>query len=335
MQEIWKDIEGYEGIYQVSNLGNVKGKQGLKQQGFVKNYPTVVLYNHYKRNVKRVSVLVAQAFVPNPNCYKQVRHIDNNVFNNKASNLEWYAQTEKHGYYGTRLYRIWCGIKQRCLNPEGTGYEHYGGRGIGICEEWKTSPEAFIEWALKNGYSDELSIDRIKNNEDYSPENCRWCTREEQERNKRTNHLLTYKGETHCVAEWAEITGISYNTIITRLQRGYDIEQAFGKKVNNHTKYEFIYHGKQCNLTELAQELGINKLTLKYRLDKGLSIEEITNLQPYETHKVPIRQLDKNGNLIKEYPSIKEAVKETGITNIHNVLDLPNRTAGNYKWERI
>lgn len=84
-----------------------------------------------------------------------------------------------------RIYKIWQGIRQRCNNPNDKDYDDYGGRGIKVCEEWNKSSMAFIQWALQNGYADNLSIDRRDTNGDYCPENCHWATGTEQARNKR------------------------------------------------------------------------------------------------------------------------------------------------------
>jgi hypothetical protein len=86
-----------------------------------------------------------------------------------------------------RLYNIWLHVKDRCLNPNCDSYHNYGGRGITVCEEWRNSYQTFREWALQNGYSDELTIDRLNVNGNYEPSNCRWLTRKEQNTNKRTN----------------------------------------------------------------------------------------------------------------------------------------------------
>lgn len=121
-----------------------------------------------------------------------------------------------HGMTNSRLYSIWCGMKARCTNPKNPEYGQYGGRGIKICSEWQQF-ENFAVWAFSNGYSDELSIDRINVNGNYSPQNCRWATSFEQQNNKQYNHKLTVYGITHTIAEWAQITGLKYDTIERRV----------------------------------------------------------------------------------------------------------------------
>lgn len=100
----------------------------------------------------------------------------------------------KHGDSHTRLYYVWGTMKTRCYNPNTKDYKYYGGRGIAVCEEWRTNFSAFKEWALANGYAPELTIDRVDVDGDYCPENCRWVTRAEQNRNQRKHK----KGTPRC-----------------------------------------------------------------------------------------------------------------------------------------
>lgn len=122
----------------------------------------------------------------------------------------------KHGKTKTKLFQTWKNIKERCTNKNCKNFKHYGARGISICEEWRDF-QNFYEWAMSHGYKDNLSIDRIDNDGDYSPENCRWATNKIQQRNKRNNRILTYNGESHALAEWAEISGINAKTLKSRI----------------------------------------------------------------------------------------------------------------------
>lgn len=127
----------------------------------------------------------------------------------------------------SRLYRcVWTQIKQRCLNKNCKDYKNYGGRGIAVCSEW-LSFENFYYWAVSHGYRDDLTIDRIDVNGDYEPSNCRFVDSKTQCRNKRNNNIVSYKGETHTVAEWSELTGISANALYNRIKRGWDLERTF------------------------------------------------------------------------------------------------------------
>lgn len=136
-----------------------------------------------------------------------------------------------HGDKDNPLYHTYQCMKNRCNSPSNPQYKDYGGRGIKVCEEWANSYEAFKEWSLANGYKPnckrgECTIDRIDNDGDYSPENCRWVDMKVQGRNRRNNHLLTINGETHCIVEWAEIAGIVPGRISTRLRRGWSAYDA-------------------------------------------------------------------------------------------------------------
>lgn len=128
-----------------------------------------------------------------------------------------------------RLYNIYCGMKKRCTKPSCKQYPQYGGRGITICDEWKTF-EPFCDWALANGYdatadSKQCTIDRIDNSKGYSPDNCRWATAIEQGNNKRNNKFLTFNGETRTISEWSRHCGFKTGVIYQRLKRGWSVEK--------------------------------------------------------------------------------------------------------------
>lgn len=133
---------------------------------------------------------------------------------------------KRHGMHGTRIYRIWCSMKGRCLCPGQSVYKYYGGKGITVCDEWMSSFMNFYQWAIKNGYSDALTIDRIDNSKGYSPDNCKWSTMKEQERNRSYAKLITYNGKTQCVTAWAEELGISRGTVYKKISEGETGEEA-------------------------------------------------------------------------------------------------------------
>lgn len=134
-----------------------------------------------------------------------------------------------HGFCGTKIYKRWEDMKSRCLNPNNKRFKDYGGRGIKIHQEWLDDFMNFYNWAMANGYDDKLSIDRIDVNGNYEPSNCRWVTQKIQMRNTRVNHLISYKGQTHCVVEWMQILGLKSRSIANKLYAGYPIEKLIQK----------------------------------------------------------------------------------------------------------
>jgi hypothetical protein len=132
-----------------------------------------------------------------------------------------------HGMTNTRLFNIWGSVIQRCNNPNHMCYHNYGGRGIKLCDEWFDKFELFYDWAINNGYNENLSLDRIDNDKGYCPENCRWATPSEQQRNRRDNVVLEYNGETKLLQDWCEIFGIDRRTVHWRIKHNYPIENLF------------------------------------------------------------------------------------------------------------
>lgn len=129
-----------------------------------------------------------------------------------------------HGSSYSRLYNIWASIKKRCENKNNKDFYRYGGRGIKLFSNWHQF-ESFRDWALTNGYNDNLTIDRIDTNKNYEPSNCRWVTAKDQAQNRRSNKFITFNGKTLCLSEWGRQLGINPNVIGQRLKRGWTIEK--------------------------------------------------------------------------------------------------------------
>lgn len=138
----------------------------------------------------------------------------------------------------TLLHNIWLTMRYRCSKPTCTAYPKYGAKGIKVCPEWDKNFEVFRDWALSNGYNDFLTIDRIDSHADYSPHNCRWVTQKVQQNNRSNNIYLTYKGQTHSLIEWEEITGLKWKILYDRYYRGWDVDRIFEQPVRKEVSDE-------------------------------------------------------------------------------------------------
>lgn len=118
-----------------------------------------------------------------------------------------------HNLSRTKLYRIWNSMRGRCNNPSDKGFKNYGGRGISVCESWNHSFSAFYDWAISNGYSDGLTIERIHNNGNYEPQNCEWIPLSDQSKNRRSCHYIAYKGQIKTLSDWARYLGVNRSII--------------------------------------------------------------------------------------------------------------------------
>lgn len=177
-----------------------------------------------------------------------------------------------HGGRKTKLYQIWCGMKQRCFSKSDKSYGLYGGRGITVCDEWKNNFVLFRNWSMKNGYKEGLSIDRIDNNGNYCPENCRWVTSKEQNNNKRNTIRIEYNGETKTLQEWADYLEIHPDTLYSRIFRSkLTIERAFEKPIRNE---DFSEPNENC-VMEILTEVSPNKSLFTNTLSKETK-EEIS-----------------------------------------------------------
>lgn len=131
-----------------------------------------------------------------------------------------------------RLFSIWRTMMHRCYNTARSEYKRYGGRGIFVCEEWRSDFKCFCNWAYQNGYQDSLTLDRRDNDGGYSPENCRWATNKVQQNNKSNNVYITYMGVRLPVQEWSRITGIKGYTLIRRYRSGWELSRVFSEAKN-------------------------------------------------------------------------------------------------------
>lgn len=139
------------------------------------------------------------------------------------------SANKTHGLSKEKIYPVWKSMRARCNNPNSFAYKYYGERGISVCDEWNNDFQTFYDWAIDNGYDPSLSIDRINNDGDYSPDNCKWSTRFEQANNRRMCRQITYQGITHTMAEWARIFDVPYSGLRERIYRNNmrDFEEYF------------------------------------------------------------------------------------------------------------
>lgn len=137
----------------------------------------------------------------------------------------------KHGNSEHPLNGLWNDIKKRCYNPHSVAFHNYGGRGIKMCDKWRSSFDAFFKWAISNGWAEGLEIDRINNNGDYEPANCHFVTKHQNMMNRRVTIYLEYKGETKTMYEWAKIKGLTYKVLKDRITKlKWDVSKALENK---------------------------------------------------------------------------------------------------------
>lgn len=155
-----------------------------------------------------------------------------------------------HGQSGTPLYGVWLTMKNRCYRPETRYYEYYGGRGIKVCDEWLSTFVAFATWAKESGYTQGLHIDRIDNDGDYSPENCRWVSPSSNARNRSSNVVISAFGESKTLIEWCEDDRCvaSFSTLHQRLKLGWNPEAAISRPVRGMTDFSKTHCARGHNL---------------------------------------------------------------------------------------
>lgn len=177
-----------------------------------------------------------------------------------------------------RLYRIWCNMRFRCNKEYNTHYDLYGGRGIKVCQEWDNLNDGFQnfeKWAKQSGYSDDLTIDRINNDGNYEPDNCRWVNMVVQSRNKRNSRIVTFNGETLHIKDMAEKHNIPANVAENRYQKGWSIEKIFSTPYKKPFERTVNYKGEEVTLRQLSEITGIKLNTIKTRYQRGFSVERM------------------------------------------------------------
>ena len=190
------------GIYTLIEFLNEKDKYGhylYKGKCKICGYETVRPFSHFS----------APSAITN-NC----KHLDRNGN---------YYNFNKYNWSNERIGSIFNGIKDRCYNKNNKSYKWYGEKGVKVCKEWIDNPKLFENWALSNGYKDDLTIDRIDENKDYCPENCRWVTNINNAKYKSSTSLIEVDGETHTGKDWAKILGFGIN-LINNYIRKYGLE---------------------------------------------------------------------------------------------------------------
>ena len=181
-------------------------------------------------------------------------------------------RSKTHGMTNTRLFNIWSGMRSRCYSTTDYHYKWYGARGITMCDEWKNDFQTFYNWAISSGYDDGLSIDRIDNNGNYEPSNCRWTTHAEQMRNQGRNIMLTYNGKTLCAMDWSRETGLSDATIRWRKNKlGWSDEKTLTTPafVPETVSTTLTVNGETKTIQEWSKYSKISPNVIKHRIHSG------------------------------------------------------------------
>jgi len=173
----------------------------------------------------------------------------------------------KHGHFNTPTWRSWSAMKARCFRPTATAYDRYGGRGISVCERWRVNFENFLADMGERPHG--TSLDRIDNDGDYEPGNCRWATPKQQTQNQRTAAnavMLTMWGETRCVSEWARTLGMDDATIAYRINAGWPVEKALTRAPASRTQ----------EIEEAAKVHGVSAATIRRWIRQGRDVLSAT-----------------------------------------------------------
>ena len=232
------------------------------------------------------------------------------------------------------LYSTWNGMKQRCLDPNSSHYHCYGGRGVTICEDWLNDYSKFYEWAVANGASRELTLDRIDTNGNYEPSNCRWADVETQMNNTSQNRFIEYNGEKLTVMQWSRRTGIEEGTIRRRLDSyGYSVAEALGYETHTKKSWDRSHTRKPVNQYSLdgefirewpsaqvaSESLGISIKAIQhcvtgyYKTGGGFIWKYPNGARVHANRRKRVLQYSLGGEFIAVHDDVYIASKATGV----------------------
>ena len=186
---------------------------------------------------------------------------------------------ETHGLRHTRIYNIWNGMKIRCYDKNNHNYSKYGQKGIKVCDEWKNNFISFYGWSINNGYTDNLTLDRIDTKGNYTPENCRWTTQKIQQNNRSNNKIIEYQNKKYTVSELADAFDMEYNLVADRIRKGWNIDKIINTPKNPNLKL-LTYNNETHTLIEWSRITGIERRTISQRLKYGWDIEKALTVSP-------------------------------------------------------
>lgn len=179
-------------------------------------------------------------------------------------------KSKTHGMSGTRIYVEWASMKARCYNKESKSYNRYGGRGIRVCQEWLDDFMNFYNWAMANGYRDDLTIERKDVNGNYCPENCCWITAKEQAKNRRTTLKTRDKNGNEVYAmDIAEENGIPMNVVIARKSSGWDLNKALNTPLIEQTIKRKVLQISLDTGNVIAEYESIGEASRKTRTERS------------------------------------------------------------------
>ena len=249
-----------------------------------------------------------------------------------------------------RLYNIWNSMKDRCYNSNNNRYDNYGNKGIIVCDEWKNNFENFKQWALNNGYSDDLSIDRINNDGNYEPNNCRWTTMKVQNNNKTNNLIITINNEIKTLAEWCEYYSINYKIVHLRITKlKWDPEKALTTSIKSHQNNSSINNSQwQKNsyitinsetktLIQWCEQYNINYDTVHDRIKRSGWDPEKALTTPIQIRKTNTQYANIRKSLYSKWHYLKDKMCDEWKNSFQTFLEwsVNNGYAKKFKLQRI